>query len=131
MAERKEQRISSPRQQLGRLGERLAVARLEECGYHILERNFRCRSGEIDLVAREGQDLVFVEVKTRRGQERGLPEEAVDHRKARKLQEVALAYLTLHKLPDCAWRIDVVAVQFSPVGKLEEIRLYQHAIAAS
>ena len=116
---------------LGRLGERLAAASLEERGYHILERNFRCRFGEIDLVAEEGSDLVFVEVKTRRGIARGLPEEAVNARKARKLQEVAFSYLDLHKLPECSWRIDVVAVQFSSTGKLEEIRVYQHAIAES
>jgi len=131
MTDNNEKKKSSPRQSLGRLGERLAAARLEERGYRILERNFRCRSGEIDLVTEEGSDLVFVEVKTRRGTARGLPEEAVDRRKARKLQEVAFSYLDLHELPDCSWRIDVVAVQFSTTGKLEEIRIYQHAIAAS
>lgn len=131
MADKYEKKTSSPRQSLGRLGERLAAAKLEERGYRILERNFRCRSGEIDLVAEEGPDLVFVEVKTRRGTARGLPEEAVGRRKASKLQEVACSYLDLHQLPDCSWRIDVVAVQFSAMGKLEEIRIYQHAIAAS
>ena len=52
-------------------------------------------------------------------------------RKARQIQTVALSYLELHNLPDCSWRIDVVAVQFSSFGKLEEIRVYQHAITAS
>lgn len=131
MSDRRENKTSVPRQSLGRLGERLAAAKLEERGYRILEHNFRCRSGEIDLIAEEGLDLVFIEVKTRRGSAHGLPEEAVDGRKARKLQEVALSYLDLHKLPDCSWRIDVVAVQFSSAGKLEEIRVYQHAIAES
>ncbi len=125
------EKTSGARQKLGRLGERLASDALEQQGYRVIERNFRCRSGEIDLVAEEGQDLVFVEVKTRRGTARGLPEEAVDARKARKLQEVAFGYLEKHDLPDCSWRIDVVAVQFSPAGKLEEIRVYQHAISAS
>jgi putative endonuclease len=119
------------RQKLGRLGERLAANALEERGYAILERNFRCRSGEIDLVAQEAEDLVFVEVKARRGIAYGLPEEAVTERKARQIQTVALSYLELHNLPDCSWRIDVVAVQFSSFGKLEEIRVYQHAITAS
>ncbi len=131
MTEERESKTSSPRQSLGRLGERLAAARLEARGYHILERNFRCRRGEIDLVAEEGSDLVFVEVKTRRGTARGLPEEAVDARKTRKLQEVAFSYLALRGQSDCSWRIDVVAVQFSSTGKLEEIRVYQHAIAES
>ncbi|HEX7736638.1 MAG TPA: YraN family protein [Ktedonobacteraceae bacterium] len=126
-----EKKMRGLRQSLGQLGERLAAARLEERGYRILERNFRCQAGELDLVAEDGEDLVFVEVKTRRGTTRGLPEEAVGYRKARKLQEVAFFYLDQHNLPDCSWRIDVVAVQFSSTGKLEEIRLYQHAIAAS
>jgi putative endonuclease len=117
------------RQNLGKIGEHLAANALEKRGYQLVERNFRSRYGEIDLVAREGQDLVFVEVKTRRGTICGLPEEAITRRKARKLQEVACSYLDLHQLADCSWRIDVVAVQFSPVGRLEEIRVYQHAIA--
>jgi putative endonuclease len=124
-------RTSGVRQRFGRLGERLAAGALEQRGYRIVERNFRCRAGEMDLVAEEGQDLVFVEVKTRRGAERGLPEEAVDGRKARKLQEIAYGYLEKHNLADCSWRIDVVAVQFSSQGKFEEIRIYQHAITAS
>lgn len=131
MAESREKKGSSARQSLGRVGERLAANALEERGYCILERNFRCQYGEIDLVAQENADLVFVEVKTRRGTICGLPEEAVTARKARKLQEVAACYLDGHNLPDCSWRIDVVAVQFSPGGRLEEIRVYQHAIAAS
>jgi len=131
MAESTRKSTSDARQNLGRLGERLASDTLEMRGYRIIERNFRCRSGEIDLVAEEGQDLVFVEVKTRRGTAYGLPEEAVNSRKSIKLQEVACYYLDLHNLPDCSWRIDVVAVQFSSTGKLEEIRVYQHAIAAS
>lgn len=122
--------MGDARQCIGRVGERLAANMLEERGYRILERNFRCRYGEIDLVAQEREDLVFVEVKTRRGTICGLPEEAVNARKARKLQELAAYYLDAHHLPDCSWRIDVVAVQFSPNGRLEEVRIYQHAIAA-
>lgn len=131
MTTSKQKKSSDARQSFGRIGERLAADALEQRGYRITEHNFRCRFGEIDLVAEEGQDLVFVEVKTRRGTARGLPEEAVNSRKAKKLQEVACYYLDLHNLPECSWRIDVVAVQFSPAGKLEEIRVYQHAIVAS
>lgn len=131
MTESKQQKPGFARQNLGRLGERLAADLLETRGYRLLERNFRCRYGEIDLVAEEGQDLVFVEVKTRRGTLCGRPEEAITSRKARKLQEVACYYLDEHQVPDCSWRIDVVAVQFSASGMLEEIRVYQHAVAAS
>jgi putative endonuclease len=116
------------RQDFGGVGERLAAQALRERGYHILQENFRCKYGEIDLVAEEAQDLVFVEVKTRRGSSFGLPEEAVTLRKRRKLAEVASYYLDLHDTPERSWRIDVVAVQFSRQGKLEEIRVYQYAV---
>ncbi|HEU5381051.1 MAG TPA: YraN family protein [Ktedonobacteraceae bacterium] len=131
MVESRPAKTGDVRQKLGRLGERLAAGILQERGYRILEQNFRCRFGEIDLIAEENGDLVFIEVKTRRGTICGLPEEAITNRKARKLQEVAICYLDAHHLPDCSWRIDVVAVQFSSGGRLEEIRVYQHAIAAS
>jgi len=116
------------RQGLGRTGERLAADALMSKGYCILERNFRCRQGEIDLVAEDEQDLIFVEVKARRGVSFGLPEDALTMRKQRKLIEVASYYLDLHACSDRSWRIDVVAVQFSSSGKLEEIRIYKHAV---
>ena len=99
-------------------------------GYSILERNFRCRYGEIDLIAEHAQDLVFVEVKTRRGTAYGLPEEAVNLRKQRKIVEVAHHYIDVHACSERSWRVDVVAVQLSSNGKLEEIRIYQNAVSA-
>ncbi len=126
------QRISGKtRQKIGRVGETLATSALEKRGYCILERNFRCRAGEIDLIAQAGEDLVFIEVKTRRGTACGLPEEAITRRKARTLQQVAWFYLDAHNLADCSWRIDVVAVQFNQAGQLEEVRVYPHAVSAS
>jgi putative endonuclease len=122
--------VGSARQGLGRTGEHLAADALAERGYRILERNFRCRHGEIDLVAEQEQDLVFVEVKTRRGTLYGRPEEAVTLSKQRKIVEVASYYLDLHSCPERSWRIDVVAVQLSTSGKLEAIRIYQHAVTA-
>ncbi len=116
------------RQGLGRTGERLAGEALAKRGYRIREQNYRCSYGEIDIIAEEGQDLVFVEVKTRRGQSYGLPEEAVTPRKARKLAQVATCYLDQQACPERSWRIDVVAVQLSFAGRLEEIRIYQHAV---
>src|SRR5712691_7958384 len=113
---------------MGRTGESLAAQTLEHKGYRILENNFRCLHGEIDLVAEDGQDLVFVEVKTRRGTAFGRPEEAVTLRKQRKLLEIATYYLDLYACSERSWRIDIVAVQFSVYGKLEEIRLHQHAV---
>ena len=116
------------RQGLGRTGERLAADALMRRGYRILERNFRCRSGEVDLVAEDESDLVFVEVKTRRGDVYGSPEEAVTLQKQRRIVEVANYYLDLHSCSERSWRIDVVAVQLSKGGKLEEIRIYKHAV---
>lgn len=127
--EQPKQPEKAARQGLGRTGERLAAEALTRRGYCILEQNYRCRHGEIDLVAEEGQDLVFVEVKTRRGAAYGLPEEAVTARKRQKLREVASHYLDAHQCSERPWRIDVVAVQLSGGGKPEEIRVYQYAVA--
>jgi putative endonuclease len=127
--ERSGSRPKGVRQGLGQTGERLAAERLVQCGYRILERNFRCRYGEIDIVAEDGDDLVFVEVKTRRGVAYGLPEEAVTVRKQQKLIELALYYLDVRACSERSWRIDVVAVQLSSSGKFEEIRIYQHAVS--
>src|ERR1700694_3377214 len=84
------------RQGLGRTGERLAAEELVRRGYRILEKNFRCVHGEVDLVAEDEHDLIFVEVKTRRGNAYGLPEEAVTPRKRQKIIQVASYYLDLH-----------------------------------
>ena len=73
------------RQKLGQWGEKVAAHHLEAKGYEIVARNWRCREGEIDLVARAGAEYVFVEVKTRRGRSQGLPEEALTPRKSKKL----------------------------------------------
>jgi len=116
------------RQGLGRTGERLAAEELARRGYRILEQNFRCSHGEIDHVAEDEHDLIFVEVKTRRGNKYGLPEEAVTYRKRQKIVQVACYYLDLHACSERSWRIDVVAVQLSKGGKPEEIRIYQHAV---
>ena len=120
--------VKAARQGLGRTGERLAAEELMRRGYVIVERNFRCRHGEIDLVAEDAQDLIFVEVKTRRGTAYGLPEEAVTPRKQQKLVQLAFYYLDVHACPERSWRIDVVAVQMSSNGHLEEIRVHQHAV---
>ena len=121
-------RKKGARQALGRTGERMAGEALVRQGYSILERNFRCQYGEVDLVAEHEGELVFVEVKTRRGMAYGRPEEAVTFRKQQKILEVASYYLDVHDCSQRSWRIDVVAVQFNQAGKFEEIRIYQHAV---
>lgn len=117
--------------ELGRAGERLAAAWLVQNGYSILERNFRGPYGEIDLIAEEGEELVFVEVKARRSVAYGLPEEAVTLHKCRKIALTAYYYLDMHACAGRSWRADVVAVQFNAGGRLEEVRIYRHAFSES
>ena len=99
------------RQALGRYGEQLAVEHLEGAGLQVLARNWRCREGELDVVARDGTTVVFVEVKTRSGTGFGEPAEAVTLRKARRLRLLAARWLELHRPPGTVdLRFDVVAV---------------------
>ena len=95
---------------LGRLGEELASRRLQRLGYEILEMNYRCALGEIDLVARDGDVLVFVEIKTRKNRPLGEAKEAVHRRKQIQLSRIALAYLKSKNLWGTKARFDVVAV---------------------
>ncbi len=100
--------------ELGRLGEREAVRYLRKNGYKLLYRNFKPkRGGEIDLVCRDKRAgmLVFVEVKTRRGEEFGSPASAVDSAKRRRLSQGALAWLRMLDNPDVAFRFDIVEVR--------------------
>ena len=106
------------RQKLGRWGENLAADYLSANGYQVVARNWRTRHGEIDLIARVGETIAFVEVKTRRGREYGLPEEALTPAKAERLQKLAQAYLMDHNLHDVDWRIDLIAVELDQNGKL-------------
>ena len=103
------------RRKVGTQFEQLAAQYLEKQGYRILETNFRCRQGEIDLIARDGRYLVFVEVKYRRGRSSGTPLEAVSPLKQRQISKIALFYLNRYKLgEDQPIRFDVVGI--SPGG---------------
>jgi len=105
------------RKALGSKGEDLAVQYLKKKGYKVIERNYHCQWGEIDLVAREGDTLVFVEIKSRSSSGFGLPQDAVDRFKQNKLIEVARAYLAeRHLKEDISMRFDVVAVRLTPQG---------------
>ncbi|MDO4552069.1 MAG: YraN family protein [Bacillota bacterium] len=100
----------APGKCLGQWGEELAAAWLAERGYRILERNFRCRSGEIDLVALEGDCLVFVEVKSRRSLSFGSPCEGVTGEKRRRLLQTARYYCMLRRPETRLMRMDVVEI---------------------
>jgi putative endonuclease len=104
---------SDRRAQLGRRGEELACQRLEALGLRIVARNWRCRSGEIDVVAAGPDLLVFCEVKTRRGHGYGTPAEAVTPAKRARLRQLAAAYLAAVEHPPCDVRFDVVAVHWA------------------
>jgi len=106
--------VSSPerarRARVGARGEELACARLEADGYEILERGYRTRDGEIDIVARHDGTTVFVEVKTRSSSGHGGPLAAVTPSKQAKICRAAIAYLQQHDLWDTACRFDVVGI---------------------
>jgi putative endonuclease len=105
------------RQLLGQWGEKVAATHLTAQGYKIVARNWRCRQGEVDIIAKAGSELVFVEVKTRRGRGMGDPEEGLTPHKQRKLLAIAEEYVLAHNL-DVDWRIDLVAVELDASGKL-------------
>lgn len=110
------------KRQMGQEQENRAAVYLTERGYKILEKNYRCRMGEIDLIAFHQGYLVFVEVKYRRGNRAGRPEEAVDFRKQKKISQTAAWYLKEKGLSlDTPCRFDVVAI--TP----EEIRVFPDA----
>ena len=115
--------MTRERLSLGKKGEDLAIAQLRALKYKILERNFKCALGEIDIIAREKDTLVFVEVKTRRTRDFGGPAAAVNERKQRQLSRVALTYLNMKKLPQMPARFDVVAVELiPPAPRIEVLR---------
>lgn len=99
---------------VGRWGEAEAGTYLHRLGWEIVARNWTCRFGEIDLVARDGEEWVFLEVKTRRGDSFGTPEDAVTPAKRRKLLRAAASYLEGQNAADQPWRIDVIAVEGRP-----------------
>ncbi len=106
---------------LGKIGEDLARQRLKDLGYRIIKANYTCALGEIDLIARDGDVLVFVEIKTRKKQSLSLAKEAVTKRKQVKLSKVALAYMKYNNLLGSKARFDVVAVGVSEGKKEIEI----------
>ena len=102
----------SKRHELGKKGEIVACEFLLKNYYEIIERNFKSKLGEIDIIAREGDEIVFVEVKTRGQDKYGMPAEAVDKRKKNHIYHVAEYYLMINELEDAFCRIDVIEVFF-------------------
>ena len=115
--------------ELGALGEELARRYLSACGYKILLRNFRCVLGEIDVIARHRDTLVFVEVKTRASEEMGSPAESVTARKRARLARLASFYMHRYGIQDVPCRFDVVSVLMRP-GFEPCLELIQDAFGA-
>ncbi len=104
---------------LGKQGEELAASYLKNLGFSLIERNYRQKTGEIDIIARDGDCLVFVEVKTRKGLLFGQPFEAVSTQKQGQLSRVALDYLSRNKLLDQPARFDVVSILLPDNGEAD------------
>ena len=113
------------RQSLGKLGENLACAALTERGYAIIARRYRTRLGEIDIVARDGDTTVFVEVKLRTASDFGGGAVAVNAAKQRKVALMAMDYLARHRLEDRPCRFDVIAIDAE--GDPPRLEVYQDA----
>ncbi len=121
------------RKKLGNRGEKIAANFLRKRGYRIIEKNYRSRLGEIDIVARENDSVVFVEVKTRRSTDFGLPEEALSYDKRRRLSKVAMGYLAHRRIEDINCRFDVVSILMDDkkVMKVKRIELIKNAFPSA
>ena len=111
----------------GTLGEDLAAQYLERAGLTIVERNYRCKAGEIDVVAQDRGELVFAEVRTRTGTAFGTPEESITARKRRKMAECALSYLAERSAHGRTWRVDLVAIELDR-GRVVRVDHYKHVL---
>lgn len=120
--------MKGARKRLGSVGEEIAARELIRRGYTVRERNWRSAEGELDIVAEHDRLLVFVEVRTRRGDRFGTPEESITPAKRAHLIATAQAYLQSHSLEDRDWRIDVVAVEMSAQGDLLRVDVIENAI---
>jgi len=120
--------LTTPQGRLGRWGEGHARRHLEGKGYTISATNYRSRWGEVDIVARLGDEYIFIEVKTRRGTEFGTPEESITATKSQRLIATAQDYLQKNGLEQASWRIDVVSVHLDESGKLLEVSHLENAV---
>lgn len=123
--------MTRTRRTLGDVGEEIATRHLKRLGYTIVERNVRFRIGEIDIVARDGEFLVFVEVRARRSERWGSALESVGPQKKRKLIQLAHYYLANRRLGDVTCRFDVVGVTWDSSPEAPKIELVRNAIELS
>jgi putative endonuclease len=112
----------------GNFGERVAASHLESKGYEILERNWSVREGEIDIIAQRSDELIFVEVRSRRGGRMGSPEESITGRKAAHVRAAAAAYVMEHPESPGNQRIDVVVLELDAKGRVLRVEQIENAI---
>ncbi len=117
------------RRERGALGEKIALDFLIERNFSIIERNFRCREGEIDIIARDGDYLVFVEVRAKTSPNMGTPEESITPAKGQRLVTLAQTYIQLHENLPAQWRIDIVAIDMDSLGRPARVELIENAIS--
>lgn len=116
------------RKATGRIGEQAAAHYLQLHGYEILEQNWRCRSGEIDLIASREEELVFVEVRSRhQGGRFGTAAESVDHRKQRKVRGTSEVYLRFHCKQESRVRYDLITVELNEYNRAVKLDHYRYA----
>ena len=116
------------RAETGKQGELLAASYLKKQGYRILETNFRTRYGEIDIIGRKKDFLVFFEVRTKRSLAYGTPEESISYAKASHLRAAAYYYIRTHPKSPESWRIDFIAVELDDTMKARRIEIIESAI---
>jgi putative endonuclease len=117
------------RRSLGRVGESIAGTFLNNKGYIILERNWRTPYGEIDMVARQSESIVFVEVKTRSTKSLGPPEISITPRKAEHMRSSAEYYIQQHPETNADWRIDLITIQLQPDDSPAIIDHFENVLA--
>jgi putative endonuclease len=116
------------RRETGALGEKIAGEFLGKNGYVILEKNYRCPEGEIDIIAKQEETLVFIEVRTKRSWSFGSPEESITSMKKERLRALAERYGQEHEDLPSTWRIDVVAIQMGEDNKVRRIEIIENAV---
>jgi putative endonuclease len=107
--------MSEIRKQVGKQGEEIALRFLKKEKFTILAQNYRCKFGEVDIIARDKNNVIsFIEVKTRTSQMYGTPQEAVNKRKQAQICKVAMEFVQRYKLENCQFRFDVIAISLLP-----------------
>ncbi|UCD08010.1 MAG: YraN family protein [Dehalococcoidales bacterium] len=116
------------RKDTGNIGEKLARDHLKKKHHRILETNYSCPHGEIDIISKQKDELVFTEVRTKTGTDFGTPEESITRTKRERMRACALYYLQTHENPGKTWRIDVAAVEINENGKPSRIEFIENAV---